>query len=161
MFALADLALIAILLRVAPRVRFAAARRWVSPCAFLVWFGIWLSIALFLWEPVYARQLPEWARWALPPGMGFLFAALASVMCRLAERWKLAPALTFVLLGAALGPLTQLWGLARGARGAGAAIAIAAPEFGFYFGLILLLATIASARAPSAPARSPRSGGTT
>ncbi|MBZ5586508.1 MAG: hypothetical protein LAQ30_30845, partial [Acidobacteriia bacterium] len=58
-------------------------------------------------------------------------------------------ALSFVLLGAALGPLTHLWGLARGLmekppmlRGASpaAAVIVSAPEFAFYFGLIVLLA---------------------
>ena len=170
-FALADLVLLVLLLCLLPPKRFFGLRRWVPPCAFLVWFGIWLGCAVIFWEPVYAHLFPAWSRWLLPPAMGLLFASLSRVMWRLAWRWSLPPALTFVLLGAALGPLTHLWGLTRGLmdkppmlQGASpaAALAVAAPEFGFYFGVILLLAYfIARAKAPSTPARSPSPGGTT
>ncbi len=92
---------------------------------------------------------PASTRWYLPPFFGVAFALAALLFFWLSERVDRYRVAVFILLGACLGPVTRVNAVLRGIvekppmlRGASpaAAIAVAFPEFGFYWCLIVLLA---------------------
>jgi|WetSurMetagenome_2_1015567.scaffolds.fasta_scaffold52627_2 hypothetical protein len=136
-----------------PRERFADLKVPVVGATFLVWLAIWSAMVVTYWDSVYVYFFPAWSRWPLPLLMGTGFAATSLILWHLAGLFRRWPAVAFVLLGGALGPVTHTWAVLRGIvtkppmlQGASpvAAICISAPEFAIYFTIILFLA--ASAR---------------
>ena len=151
-----DAPLIWFLARVLRRERFLTLKWAAVIGAFAVWAGIWLWAVTTYWRAVYSCFFPAWTRWWLPFGYGVLFAAAALGMWAIAVRLRVHPVLSFVTLGAALGPITHTWAVYRGLlekppmlRGVNpaAAIVVSAPEFGFYWSVILVLAVLLARRA--------------
>ena len=146
-----DAPLIWFLARFLRRERFLALK-WPSVIsAFAAWAGIWLWAVATYWQAVYSYFFPAWIRWWLPFGYGVLYALAALGMWLIAARLRIHPVLTFVILGAALGPVTHTWAVCRGLVAkppmlAGvspvAAVVVSAPEFGLYWCGILILANL-------------------
>jgi hypothetical protein len=158
-------ALLPVAARLAPRLRFAALERRLVAATFVVWLAIWSVMAVVYWRSVYSYVFPAWSRWLLPLFMATGFAAAGWALFRIARRFR-RPAMAFVLLGGALGPLTHVWAVLRGIvsrppvlRGASpvAAVLVSAPEFAIYFTVILGLACL-SARVSAPGARRSRRG---
>jgi hypothetical protein len=138
--------------RVSP-MRFRLLRTHIVAATFVVWFLIWLTMAVLFWESVYSHFFPAWSRWLLPILMGLGFSAVSLAFwrpARMADRWSV---LVFVLLGGLLGPATHIWAVIRGIvtrppllKGADplAAIVFSLPEFTIYFVVITWLAVLTS-----------------
>ena len=150
-----DVPLLWILARLVARERFLTLKWATTIVAGGVWTGIWLWAVTAYWQAVYSYFFPAWARWWLPFGYGVLFALAAMGMWGIAARLRINPVVTFVVSGAALGPVTHTWAVYRGLltkppmlRGASplAAVAVSAPEFGFYWMGILGLALVLVSR---------------
>lgn len=132
-----------------PRSRFCLLRAQIVWAAFLVWMGIWTAMSALFWHDVYGFFFPEWLRWPLPLLMGAGFAAASAGFWHAAVLARRASVLLFVLMGAALGPLTHVWAVFRGIvskppmlQGASplAAVVVSFPEFAIYFSVIVFLA---------------------
>ena len=146
-----DAPLIWFLVRVLRREHFLTLK-WASVIsAFAVWAGIWLWAVTTYWQAVYSYFFPAWARWWLPFGYGLLFALATLGMWAIAARLRIRPVLSFVILGAALGPATHTWAVCRGLvtkppmlAGVSpvAAVVVSAPEFALYWSGILVLAVL-------------------
>jgi len=144
-----DLALLPLVHRFVPTSRFIRLRHLLPIASAAFWTVLWLWVVATFWRSVYSFVFPEALRWLLPPAFGLLFALASLLLFRVALHANRYASLTFVLLGAVLGPLTHLVAVWRGVvtkpplmSGASpvAAIAISFPEFALYWSAILLLA---------------------
>lgn len=113
----------------------------------LFWFCLWFGVIGYFWESVYRYVFPDWTRWVMPFFQAGLSTLVAALAWRLANRSRLHPVLSFVLVGGAWGIVSHGWAVTRGIvdrppplQGASpvAAAVIAAFEFMFYGCLILI-----------------------
>ncbi len=132
-----------------PRSRFVTLKSAVMISALAIWAGIWLVVVSLYWKPVYSFFFPDWSRWLLPLAFGAFFAVCARFLWLSAVRVRVHPVVAFVGLGSLLGPTTHLLAVWRGIvevppmlKGASpvAAIVVSAPEFAFYWCIVLLAA---------------------
>jgi hypothetical protein len=152
-FSVVAVALLLLLGRLVPRQRFATLKLRVVGASFFAWLIIWSAVVLVYWQSVYSFFFPAWLRWLLPLLMATGFATVSFFLWHLANRARRWPVVVFVLLGAALGPLTHVWAVVRGIvskppllQGASpaAAIAVSAPEFALYYSAIVGLAVLSA-----------------
>jgi hypothetical protein len=148
--------------RLVPASRFRQLRVPIILASFLVWAGMWLAVLVAYWQPVYRYLFPSHLRWFLPVLFGLGFALASLPLFSFASRRPKHPALLFLLLGAALGPITHLFAVYRGVvdrppvlQGASpvAAVLVSFPEFALYWCVILLLAALLKHTDPRASPR--------
>ena len=150
-FAVIDVPLVLVLARFLDRTRFLTLKWGSAVSALAIWAGLWLWAVTAYWNAVYSYFFPSWVRWCLPITYGVLFGLAGLGLWSVAVRLRINPVITFVILGALLGPVTHTWAVWRGLmmkppmlRGASpfAAVVVSAPEFGFYWCATLVLAVL-------------------
>jgi hypothetical protein len=117
--------------------------------ATVFWAGLWLWVVTTFWGAIYSQFFAAWSRWCLPIAFGLGYGAAALVLWSTAARARTNPAITFVVMGAFLGPLTHTFAVWRGLMNAPMlrtaspllAIAFSFPEFALYWCAILTLAS--------------------
>jgi hypothetical protein len=148
--ALVDAAWMALLARRVKAGVFPGLKRWLVLVAALFWAGLWWWVLTNFWDIVYGYFFPAELRGWLPLLYGLLFAAIAWLLWLIAVRTRF-PVAVFCLLGALTGALTHLWAVYRGIlihppmlQGLNPfpVLLFATAEFGFYWCLILSLASL-------------------
>jgi hypothetical protein len=150
-FAVIDVPLVLVLVLFLSRTNFLTLKRETVVSALAIWDGLWLWAVTAYWHAVYSYFFPSRVRWYLPIAWGVLFGLAGLGLWSVAVRLRINPVITFVILGALLGPVTHTWAVSRGLmtkphmlRSASpfTAVVVSAPEFGFYWCAPLVLAVL-------------------
>ncbi len=149
-FVVLDIAFLSVLALLVKRDSFLRLKWECAIAASVFWAGIWLWVVTTFWDAIYSQFFAAWSRWYLPIGFGLGYGAAARVLWGIAARARINPAITFVVMGAFLGPLTHAFAVWRGLMNAPMlrtaspllAIAFSFPEFAFYWCAIFTLASV-------------------